>query len=110
MTSRSRCKETLSALAGPAGQHGLPDAVRTEVDVTTVGTDVYTVGPGKVVVDAVRALDCGGTTTYSGRELPPRPPWGYCLRHCRPRAPLLMFSPYVKTAAPASVRRSPAGG
>jgi hypothetical protein len=46
----------------------------------------------------------------SPRELPPRQWWVYCLRHCWPWAPLLMFSPYVKTAARASVRRSPAGG
>ncbi|MFE9643710.1 glycosyltransferase family 2 protein [Streptomyces sp. NPDC006365] len=275
MTSHNRRNKTLSALAALAGQRGLPEdtTVRTylvdagstdgtpeavrvahpEVDVTTVGTDVYwshgmrissrisrrtgepawdyqlwlnddvtleadalavlldtahEVGPGKVVVGAVRASD-GGRTTYSGRrgralalveptgrpepcdtyngnvvllprtvcervgdidkvfqhgmgdydhgfrvrragipayvtphhvgfcdrnpphtgsrepgigvrealrritsqrELPPRQWWIYCLRHSWPWAPLLMFSPYVKTAVRASVRRSPAGG
>lgn len=272
MTSHNRRAKTLSALAALAGQRelpedttvrtylvdagstdGTPEAVRAahpEVEVTTVGTDIYwshgmriasrtsrrsgepawdyqlwlnddvtleedalavlldtarVVGPGKVVVGAVRASDGGGTTysgrrgralalveptgrpepcdTYNGnvvllprtvwervgdidkvfqhgmgdydhgfrvrragipahvtpchvgicdrnpphtgsrepgigvskalrrvasqRELPPRQWWVYCLRHCWPRAPLLMCSPYVKTVARASIRRSP---
>jgi len=46
----------------------------------------------------------------SERELPPRAWWVYCLRHSWPWAPLLMFSPYLKTAVRAAAHRYPAGG
>ncbi|MER7899032.1 glycosyltransferase [Streptomyces sp. NPDC096046] len=59
--------------------------------------------PGIGVREALRRLT-------SQRELPPRQWWVYCLRHCWPAAPLLMVSPYVKTAVRCSVRRSPARG
>lgn len=134
MTSHNRREKTLSALATLAGQRGLPEktslrtylvdagstdgtpeavrAAHPEVEVTTVGTDIYwshgmriasrnsrrtgeppwdfqlwlnddvtlaenalavlldtadAVGPGKVVVGAVRASD-SARTTYSGRR------------------------------------------
>ncbi|MFB7864695.1 glycosyltransferase family 2 protein [Streptomyces sp. NPDC056069] len=41
----------------------------------------------------------------SQRELPPRPWWVYCLRHNWPWAPLLMFSPYVRTVLRAATAR-----
>ncbi|MFJ7178081.1 glycosyltransferase family 2 protein [Streptomyces massasporeus] len=59
--------------------------------------------PGIGVREALRRIT-------SQRELPPRQWWVYCLRHCWPAAPLLMFSPYVKTAVRCAVRRSPARG
>ncbi|MFF9869587.1 glycosyltransferase family 2 protein [Streptomyces sp. NPDC013953] len=55
--------------------------------------------PGIGVREALRRVT-------SQRELPPRQWWVYCLRHSWPWAPLLMFSPYAKTAARAAVRRS----
>ncbi|MFD9632203.1 glycosyltransferase family 2 protein [Streptomyces violascens] len=41
----------------------------------------------------------------SQREHPPRQWWVYCRRHCWPWAPLLMVSPYIKTALRAWVAR-----
>ncbi|WP_437441571.1 hypothetical protein [Streptomyces cavourensis] len=41
----------------------------------------------------------------SVRELPPRQWWVYCLRHTWPWAPLLMVSPYARTAARATIGR-----
>ncbi|MDQ0844826.1 GT2 family glycosyltransferase [Streptomyces sp. V1I6] len=51
--------------------------------------------PGIGVREALRRVT-------SQRELPPRQWWVYCRRHMWPWAPLLMVSPYVKTAARAS--------
>lgn len=59
--------------------------------------------PGIGVREALRRVT-------SERELPPRAWWVYCLRHSWPWAPLLMFSPYLKTAARAAAHRYPAGG
>ncbi|MBT2490151.1 glycosyltransferase family 2 protein [Streptomyces sp. ISL-96] len=59
--------------------------------------------PGIGVREALRRVT-------SQRELPPRQWWVYCLRHSWPWAPLLLFSPYAKTAARAAVRRSYAEG
>ncbi|MFF3916592.1 glycosyltransferase family 2 protein [Streptomyces sp. NPDC001852] len=47
--------------------------------------------PGIGVREALRRVT-------SRRELPPRAWWAYCARHMGPYAPVLMFSPYVKTA------------
>ncbi|MFG2332763.1 glycosyltransferase family 2 protein [Streptomyces sp. NPDC048604] len=41
----------------------------------------------------------------SQRELPPRQWWLYCLRHNWPWAPLLLVSPYVRTAVRAAAAR-----
>jgi GT2 family glycosyltransferase len=59
--------------------------------------------PGIGVREALRRVT-------SQRELPPRQWWIYCLRHSWPWAPLLLFSPYAKTAARAAVRRCFAEG
>lgn len=55
--------------------------------------------PGIGVGEALRRLT-------SQRELPLRQWWVYCLRHSWPWAPVLMFSPYVKTAVRAALDRS----
>ncbi|MEV0090184.1 glycosyltransferase family 2 protein [Streptomyces sp. NPDC050738] len=54
--------------------------------------------PGIGVREALRRVT-------SQRELPPRQWWVYCARHTGVRAPVLMLSPYVKTAARAAVGR-----
>ncbi|MFC7305777.1 glycosyltransferase family 2 protein [Streptomyces monticola] len=54
--------------------------------------------PGLPVREALRRMT-------SVRELPPRAWWVYCLRHGWPWAPVLMVSPYVKTAARTAVAR-----
>lgn len=43
----------------------------------------------------------------SQRELPCRQWWAYCSRHLWPWAPVLMISPYVRTALRSAVRRPP---
>ncbi|MFJ4823207.1 glycosyltransferase family 2 protein [Streptomyces bacillaris] len=54
--------------------------------------------PGIGVREALRRVT-------SVRELPPRQWWVYCLRHTWPWAPLLMVSPYARTAARATIGR-----
>lgn len=54
--------------------------------------------PGISVREALRRR-------VSQRELPPHQWWVYCRRHCWPWAPLLMVSPYAKTAMRALVSR-----
>ncbi|MEV6054290.1 glycosyltransferase [Streptomyces sp. NPDC052107] len=59
--------------------------------------------PGIGVREALRRVISPG-------ELPPRQWWVYCLRHCWPWAPLLMFSPYVRTVARALTQRGGKAG
>ncbi|MFJ6608870.1 glycosyltransferase family 2 protein [Streptomyces sp. NPDC091289] len=54
--------------------------------------------PGIGVREALRRVT-------SGRELPPRQWWLYCLRHTWPWAPYLMVAPYARTAARATLGR-----
>ncbi|WP_269664879.1 glycosyltransferase family 2 protein [Streptacidiphilus rugosus] len=56
--------------------------------------------PGIGLIEAMRRLT-------SARELPPRQWWLYCRRHLWPWAPLLMVSPYARTALSALRRRTP---
>ncbi|MFE9696407.1 glycosyltransferase family 2 protein [Streptomyces sp. NPDC006270] len=54
--------------------------------------------PGIGVREALRRV-------ASGRELPPRQWWRYCVRHTWPWAPWLMVSPYARTAVRAALGR-----
>lgn len=54
--------------------------------------------PGIGVREALRRVTSAG-------ELPPRQWWVYCLRHTWPWAPVLMVSPYARTAARATLGR-----
>lgn len=83
-----------------ARRAGVPAFVApSPVGVCAKGPDAPgSLEPGIGVREALRRVT-------SVRELPPGQWWVYCLRHTWPWAPLLMVSPYARTAARATIGR-----